>query len=645
MLVILESKSGKDKSSKGKSSKGKSSKGKSSKGKSSKGKSSKSKSSKSKSSKGSKTKTKETKITPLPDISFWINLLNLRQHIEHVMIVMKKSKFLSKVRVTSIDGKKSDIVDQKKDTKKTITNESHIIYNSTTYHNQPLYYFSDSLYRSSLFIFLYLTGDVTVLRKLQMFSSPDKNKNEKICNIRTCSFHHPYLYNEEEIILLTPTVDDTCKYAVNKYNWQDVVIGDAVIADEVCSKSGKVQDVSEGRNIYSIYVNSTVAYVVDLMSDIPITVGNEEQLLQRIGTDPERFIDYCRNVANAFGKLIQNFSTTEYVNSMRNFTNALAYNVSLTKRQRMNVLKAFCDELCSELEKMHGQEDPYNVLFSLKVLFLDPTLRCVTKATEVTYVKTSELINICECSLNLSDTKLNIKMNELSAVMIQSHVRQFLVRNLLRYHDETYQKHFNVITSFKKIYDSIFSIKNRYVILKTIILRMFHSNERMNNVKYAYHLYKDLQNYLQYKILNGTLNVFNNEWYMILRCVVYVKYDIELRLLIRFISDKEFNYIIKINNNDTMDVFEFTTNDISSYSCKPNVKGYTILVTGRAVKTVQLDWKLYVGHVKLHDESLIDVDYTHPIQSNRIIYSYIPNCNDFICRWDNLQRKFLLFAN
>lgn len=568
----------------------------------------------------------------MPDTSFWMNARNLRQYIQHLIIIMKKSKFPSKARVTNIENK-SEILDKKKDIKKGNPTETHIVYNSNTYQNHPIYYFSDSVYESSLFIFISFIGEISLLQKLDAFALAEHNKNDRFCNLRTCSFHWPKL-SDVEITLMAVSLDSCCKYVITEYNWQDVVTEDTIISEEVCDKSGRVQHIAKGRKTYKIYLNSNVPYVMEFMSDIPMAIGNEELLLQKMSTDPERLIEYCRNVGNAFGKLIQHFGTSAYMNLMRNFTNSLSSDVNLTKRQRKKLLETFCEEICAELENIYGNEDTYQMLFSIKVLFIDPSLRCIriNANRKIEIIVKEEILDICKCGFNLSDTKLNIKINEINAIMIQSHIRKFLVKNLLKYHDEKYLKHLNVISAFKKIYDAIFSTRNRFIVLKRIILRMFNTNKSLEDIRLLYSLYEDLQNYLQYTILTGTSKVFLKDWCLIARCVVYIIHDQELRLLVRFIINKEFIYIIKVTNNDTMEEFEFSINNIFSCGCKPNNRGYTILVSGYAASNMQLDWKLYIGHVKMCEEPLINVNYNYPMYSDKVVYTYIPNIDEIICR-------------
>lgn len=370
---------------------------------------------------------------------------------------------------------------------------------------------------------------------------------------------------------------------------------------------------------------------MDILCDMPITICTEETLLQRLTQVPESLTEYCCNVANSFGRLIQSFGTPDYIIKMRELGTSLASNVKLNKKQFITLLTVFSEELSLELQRLYGNEDAYPVLYALKVLFLNPNLRCVLNPKTYIEKEITEW-DLCRCGDNEDDTKLVMITNEINAIKIQSHIRQYLTKNLLKYHDEKYPKHNKLVDSLRQIYYDVFNLEKRYVVLKKILLRVFHLNENMNDIKELIPLYKDLENYAELITFNGTLNVLQNNWYLIVKCLIHVKHSKELKISIRCFVNHGFSYTVKVINNDTLEEMDFLINNVPSANYKTNINGYTVLVYGNATITETIDWKLYIGHVKMTDSPLIDVTHIYPLYSERITFTYSPNFYDNICR-------------
>lgn len=201
-----------------------------------------------------------------------------------------------------------------------------------------------------------------------------------------------------------------------------------------------------GRHTYKLYINSNTHYVMDLLCDIPIAIGSEENLLHEMAQTPELFAEFRTDLANAFAKLMQSFGTPSYVESMRDFTRTLTAEAVLTKPQKHRLCTNFVHELTHELHALFHQEDLPAVLFAIKILFLDPRIKCTPEAAKRPQITLEKVIifGVCECGFDEVDEKSVMKQQETEVLVLQKHVRRFLVRNLLSYHKEAHKKHMEV---------------------------------------------------------------------------------------------------------------------------------------------------------------------------------------------------------
>lgn len=373
---------------------------------------------------------------------------------------------------------------------------------------------------------------------------------------------------------------------------------------------------------------------MDLLCDIPVAVGNEELLLNKMSKTPECFIEYCTNVGNSFGKLLESFGDlSAYREARRDFVKTLKCEANLTKIQTETLIDSFVEELSLELIRIFEQyEKFYPLLFAMKVLFLNTRLKMQAKVENDTIIGEEQFSSdICECGFDAEETKTAVHLKDDSAVLIQSAVRMFLVQNLISYHNQSHPKHSYMIDQLQVIYDTVFKKQNRHTVLMRILSNFFHINKNMINIKELFPLYRDLRNYLDLTIINGTLTVVENEWYLVARCTLRVNHD-NLNIMIRFFPCDNMKYVVRAIDNDTDEEKEFLINNVCSYDYKSNINGYTIIVYGTSLFTCTFDWRIYICHMKITDKPIIEVSLHKPLYKECVAYNYIPNVNNYISR-------------
>lgn len=423
---------------------------------------------------------------------------------------------------------------------------------------------------------------------------------------------------------------DTRKRAhilVENFNWKKRKIGDMNFNITTFGTTSLILDLPKGRHVYRIWLQTDLPYVLQIFSGENFKVGRLDDILESMTTESELFIRKYYKICIAFGNIVRCFGTAEYPAAVNSFYKSYQPNVILNKNQRSQVHNAFMEEFINLLKNYYSMDKHYDIIKTVKILFLNPLIKIPQVPVEYT-PKKEVCVNDMSCICN----KVDDNILEAAATKIEAFFKMIYFRKLKEHHNVHHKFFSKFLNLTRSIYIDIFSSKVRENTCSQL-LRSLISNKNLENIAKYFTFYNDLDSVIDLQYFFGeALEFKSNVWIPLVKKVFYCNTDnpIWIRpVLYTTLSE----YMLRTFNNDTGEEIDRLVNNTMVAQYVSNAWGYTILVYGWAsdVNVKPSQWKLYLMVEKILAVSPVSV--ISSINTNGYLHgNYIPNLDKLIFR-------------
>lgn len=535
--------------------------------KSSKSKSSKDSSKSSKSGSSKKGKKGKEVVPPPPDPSIWCDFNKVADYIDTIFIYFKSSHFNLNIRITDLALTESSAKPKPEKDKKSKTN---IVKESKTliwpvklfeYRNEPLYIFMDTVDTKFLVFSMSQVGCVQRLikpQKKRFANAPDRSmqssgdtggrKFSSVMDIlrrlsRQSNPSIPTMQPEEEDAVEKEYIRPFAYFAAEKFAWESNGSDFPLVFLNTFGTQGTLFDFRKGRVLLKIWIRSDTSYILNILSDSPVVIGNMEIISEAMTRESECLIEMCFNVATSFGKLVQKFGTNEYPLALKEFYACYKPDYKLSKSETIAIHRTFVKLLVSLLAENFDIKELEECVFVLRVLFLDPKIDYENKIHDAHSV-ISTTNSLEDASLTSEDVML-VKYIERSAVLVQAFFKRIYIRQLMSLHKEDNKKFGAVFSTLKKIYMTVFGVQKRLQTCPALLRRLLDS---LNIPDCP--LQEDLRSVVHLHTFKGLVITASNVWIPICRFTFNVNWYEPVPVRIHLFCEIR-NHFVRVFNNDT----------------------------------------------------------------------------------------------
>lgn len=577
-----------------------------------------------------------------PDPSIWIDFSNVCDHITEICIYLKPSQFRHSFKITDLSesatdsrasGKvKSEKGAKGKDSKKTIQNGPKVITwykNLIESRNQPLYIFIDSLDFKYLVISMSQVGCEKFLKEGKIPPCLEKQPSYRVCNVDLCPHNHPHNLQRKK------TDFKSCKsssyFAILNYCWQNNKLGKLVTCISSNGMKTTILDFGPGRKVLQLWIKSDTSYVMNILSDVSIEICTTEYLYDCLCRESVCLTEICNEISSKFGRLIQKFGTSDYKEGIREYFNSyLPKNFALSDGVRDLFHSCFMEHFLRTVQEAFAENDWPLLLFSLKVLFLDPSLKFPIDFKKTNIIKEDDSC-VCLCGKKENIFSIEeIKQRNKAASLIIAAFRTFNVKNLLKLHDQSHKQYLKVFETLKGIYTQVFGIQRRILLCNGLLRHFYLLDSNVTKYKHTYKIYKDLQHVVDRKQFKGNISTAPNSWVPITAHIFYINSPHPLTLRIELFTDLK-KYLVRVFDNDNKYEIKKHTNNVCVSLYDVNESGYTVLCYGWTENAKIVSWKICFITLRERSQSSIIVS-ENSINKQVLIDNYIPNPFNLLCK-------------
>nr|XP_050857419.1 androglobin-like isoform X1 [Vespula vulgaris] len=598
---------------------------------------------------------KKEKEETIDEISFWCDFNKMASYVNVVHLFYKPEYFGYTLRMSDsflLDDQKNIILlpkKQKKDSRKGSRKSvpSDMVHDDSvefmdTYawprtmkssRNEPLYFFCDSVEEKFLLI-----NFSTMEERLPLnIVSKGEEASDSVL-IRSLSEDRSYLVVERHSWFFRPTESR------------------ALISISTSGTKSSVLELEPGRHLLRIYCRSESRCFISILSDTIFYVGDRLTIQPLMSTESARTDVLVKHISNSLAKAFFSFGSKDYSLNLKAFYHSYMPDLTnVSKKKDRATFKQihdyFIEELFNSIKKIFPSEQLREILFSLKVFFLNPRiglehsktpsiLRVFQENGKSTSIENDSNESICEM----------IWINyDQAATIIQAFFKAVMVKQYKRRHNSNHKDHSKILTNLLMIVELFDHSKSES--LASILLR--NVIQRNKNFNEAYPCSKDFQYVLQIQECKGTLlNVKPDQWIPITRLIVNAQENETIFGTIQLFTNLT-SYNLRLYNNETGREMWRVINNVAPSNYRHTTVGYTLFAYGydNNQRSEDTEWILYFITMKgqpmfyqLADKEPISLNTKIPVliieETSNI---YIPNSTNLISKWIvNIVRDSLL---
>lgn len=494
----------------------------------------------------------------------------MTNHIDSIFIYFKPSHFKTSIRLTNLAqsesaGKpKSDKDKKAKDANLTET----IIWPTRILEcrNEPIYIFMDTIDTKFVIFSMSQIGNAKYLKKKpkvtkktdtitseMIYASGDSDRPHRpsvVDILRRLSKQSTGMIDgnlkkeeEEEEGSTIQSSKPFAYFATEKFQWEKNSEELANVSLNTCGTKATLVDFDKGRFVLRMWIRSDTSYILNILSDSPIVVGNMERVSDAMSKESECLTQMCFTVSTNFGTLVQTFGTNEYPQSLKEFYASYKPDCELTKFQASAVHEEFLKLLVSLLAENFNGKELDDCLFALRVLFLNPNIKLANEIPKT--ASRASIASIEEVNLASEDVVI-LKTMERSAVKIQAFFKRIYVRKLKLLHDENDKRFFSILSTLKTIYMTVFGVQRRLQTCLCLLRNLFNS-PGVDGIKCT--LREDLRSVVHLQTFNGHAVTSPGAWIPVCRYTFYVNWYKPVPVRIHLFCEMR-NHYVRVFNND-----------------------------------------------------------------------------------------------
>ncbi|XP_046824163.1 androglobin-like [Vespa crabro] len=601
---------------------------------------------------------KNVKEDTIDDNSFWCDFNKMASYVKVILLFYKPEYFGYTLRMSDsflLDDQKNIKLPskkQKKDTKKgskksppsDVVHDDSIEFMNTyawprtmkSSRNEPLYLFCDSIEEKFLLI-----NFSTMEERL---SSNLVSNEEKTCD-------------SISIRLLS---EDGSNLVVERHSWFfRATESRALISISTSGTKSSVLELEPGRHLLRIYCRSESRCFVSILSDTIFYVGDRLRIHTLMRTESVRIDILVKNISNSIAKAFLSFGSKDYFSSLKTFYQSYMpdlTNVSNKKdRAFFKIIhEYFIEELLDSIKKIFPLEKHPEILFSLRIFFLNPTIDFERRRNSSILYDIQETSSFIENDSNESiGEMISINYNQ-AATIIQAFFKMVIVKRYKERHNSNHKDHSKILTSLLMIVE-LFDHSNNESLASTLLRKVIQKNNKFNE---AYPCSKDFQYVLQVILMDiqeckGTLlNVKPDQWIPITRLIVNAQENETIFGTIQLFTNLP-SYNLRLFNNETGREIWRLINNVAPSNYPYTTVGYTLFAYGWCdnQRSEDTEWILHFVTIKgkpmfyqLADKEPISLDTKIPVLIiEETFNTYIPNSMNLISKWIvNIIRDSLL---
>ncbi|XP_043494939.1 androglobin-like [Polistes fuscatus] len=582
----------------------------------------------------------------IEDISFWCDFNKMASYVKTVQLFYKPEYFEFTLRMSDSfsldDQKKMNLASReqkRRGSKKSPT--SDVVHGDSiefmnTYawprtmkssRNEPLYLFCDSLEDKFFLI------NLSSMEERLPFSSLVSNEEEvdDSITIRLSSENVSYLIVEKHSWFFRPTESRT------------------LISISTSGTKSSVLELKGGRHLLRIYCRSESRCFVSISSNTIFHVGDRLKIHRLMITESDRIDFLVKHVSNSIAKAFLSFGSKDYISNLMTFYRSYMPDLrGFTERRDRAFFKQihehFMEELLESIKMIFQSEDVPEILSSLRIFFLDPTIGLKRhKTSSIIFDVFREIDDSSSLKENYSSESIDGEMvwidyNQ-AARVIQSFFKMVIVKRYKQRHDTNHKDHSKILTSLLKIAE-LFDYSNGESLACSLLRKVIQKNQRFNE---AYPCSKDFQYVLKIQECKGSLlNVKPNQWIPITRLIVNAKENETIFGTIQLFTNLP-SYNLRLFNNETGREIWRIVNNVAPSNYPYTTFGYTLFAYGWCdnQKLRDTEWILHFVTIKgksmfyqLADKEPISLTTKIPtLIIEETFNTYIPNTMNLISKW------------
>lgn len=470
-------------------------------------------------------------------------------HIDYLHIYFKSSLFESNYAITNISEMEVSVDPKAKILIKTPSVIIHSL-KLNEYKNEPLYVFMDSLDFKFILFSLSQPGLIEkvqtpkAVKSLSRSASSYSNEFEKLLNCtssnRFTSTVAEVVQEEENETILQRSVEMQTReheifslghFIAEEYNWQTNGTSKVIVFLNSIGTKSILTNFGKGRTCLRLWVDSSDYYVLNVLSDTNLSIGNLELLLDNMTTESHRLMDCCFSVSSSYGQLVQSFGTPDYRDYLKKFYNSLKPDATYKKTTFENIVNTFLENVLSYLQRNLNPNEYNKCATSLRALFLN---------TKIGYFGESNTESVDEASIQPS-----LRECTRAASTIEAFFKKVYVQILKRRHNPLDKEYLNTFDFLKKIYTMCFSVEKR----PDICLGLIRALLKDTNFRRCYSWANDLNSVINIQSFNGSASVTFAKWMPICRYLFFCQLEHPVIVKICLFGEIE-QYLIRVFDND-----------------------------------------------------------------------------------------------
>lgn len=548
-------------------------------------------------------KSKGDKYSPSGDQTdecTWIDFNKLGPCLNQLSVYFKLSGFKNITKISDVLSKNADKGkgDKGKKNKEAGGNSVKFITWTSAIslsRNEPLYLFCDDLDSKFLVVNIAQVGNLSAL---SCDSSTDDSENMDV------SFN-PFAY---------VTIED--------YKWQIEKAGDILVSVSTFGTRSSIVSISPGRGVFRMWVKSDTSFIIHLLSDSEITCGTLESTLEYMSHECKRMLKLSDHISSSYGQMVQAFGRPEFGAKLRSFYQSYTPECPVPKTVLITVHESFMETFLKMVQDYSPKSEVEDRIFALKVLFLNPAIRCA-------HPDKNNFPSECDEDSNTEDIALE-KLKNISAAKIQAFLRQKMISKLKRIHNESHSNYLKVFDCLKRIYTDLFNVTHRMIHCCDLIRKFLLDNTKMSNVYQYYSIIQDLNWTTHLQQFMGSVRLPRSSWVAITRQVFHCIRLNEVIVKINLFCNLR-KYVVRVFDNDKNEEIARHSNNVLVTKYCANIHGYTVLCYGWSEGENECKWKLDFSTLRVSSDSSLLVP-------NAVLYisvlkdNYLPNVNDYMCR-------------
>nr|XP_034176028.1 androglobin-like isoform X2 [Osmia lignaria] len=564
------------------------------------------------------------------EISFWADFNKMEPHVRDIHFFYKLDYFQYTVKLSD-RFKNNQSSEQKSETKKNSrkSSPSRATYKDPevigTYNwpqkmsrtrNEPLYILTDSL-EEKFFLIDFST--------FQVVNSPKEN------DIQTNS---PAMQTGDMDYL-----------SLEKHNWfRRPEKSNRLLSMLTAGTKSVVIELDAGRHLLRMYCRSESNCFITISSDTIFHVGDRRKMYQLMSGESQRIDHLTKHISNCVSNAYQSFGTEKYQEALKNYYRS--YLPPIQDPEERNKLfydqihDYFLDEKVQLIRKAFTDEQVPDVLRSLRIFFLNPTIGLERFNVISRLIESLQDLNESKDpfeSNNDNSDKEKLEEDQ-AATIIQSFFKMLIIRKYKQIHDPQHKQHQRVLDNLSKIVE-LFNYDKRESLANQLLRNILKHHDRLSD---AYPFSKDCEHTLQVQEVKGVLtNVKPNQWLPMPRLVVNCRVTETVLAGIDMFVDLP-RYSVRVFNNDTGREMSRVVNNVVSTWYQHSRLGYTIVCYGWSKEFAfkELPWSLNVITVKQQPvfystdtESPLSLTTALPIlMVEEFSNNYVPNSQNYISK-------------